>query len=723
MELRSGWLPLLDDRGGNNPNKVVSPRFRGHRMSSSHGDDLCGVPSQAFRPWKRGDALARVSPMSPSPPAPALTKDQLQKAKARPPIPPTLFSAIPQELRTHKSWVVWGWKRVGRWTKVPKKVVVLQSGKHGRTIKLRDGKSNDSRTWTTWENAVAAVEHFADTIRPQGLGFVLSQDDPFFCVDIDDCRNRDTGELTAEAREIIATFDTYTEVSPSGTGVKLYGRGKKIIARVRKAGCHVEVFDDKRFLALTGSRLEGSPTELRDCQKELDALLRDMFPEEAEPKKKAAPRKPRDILPEPGDGYDWTAQEVMARASTDDELVFRAMNGRAGDRFRRLWAGEDLHGDKSVSDYELACHLARVTDFDAPRVEAMMWQSGMVRDKWRQQRAVPYVADTARRACESALAEQEAKRSRGGQLAAGARDAMVQIEEGDEMRPLHDFLRRMREQAEADRANLADAMAASPEIAAEVIRHSCGDRGRFRCTDMRRIALFDRQEGKGRLQEVRCCSSSCEGCLGWLIHRETVNAIVRFNQASQAGRLLYECGCNVNQWPALQRRLNRAGANYFRVNDGEGYWIVADQYIAGMIVVNRNVAIGCLDTLLRDWCGRRPISSSHGWCLPKQVESNRFERIGMLAATVDVAEIDQVCTQHGATAVLSCPQRQTGRTMRAWVLEGVEWDAARDLLEELCTRMTREERAEFRTLRIMAPPRNITEAIGFYDDPEDSATL
>jgi hypothetical protein len=95
--------------------------------------------------------------------------------------------------------------------------------------------------------------------------------------DLDGCRDRNTGDIAAWAREIIERFKTYTEVSPSGTGVKLMFRmrgdhveqAQALIKgnsrTVFSAGTHFEIdisFTD-RYFAVTGQRLTDTPELLR----------------------------------------------------------------------------------------------------------------------------------------------------------------------------------------------------------------------------------------------------------------------------------------------------------------------------------------------------------------------------------------------------------------------------------------------------------------------------
>lgn len=109
---------------------------------------------------------------------------------------------FPEELKDFRQWVSWRWEtRKGKKTKPP----IRPDGSYAR--------NNDPQTWSC----------FADVAKVGNLGFVFSSDDPYIGIDLDGCRNPDTGQIAEWAMEVIRRFGTYTEISPSETGVKLIG--------------------------------------------------------------------------------------------------------------------------------------------------------------------------------------------------------------------------------------------------------------------------------------------------------------------------------------------------------------------------------------------------------------------------------------------------------------------------------------------------------------------
>jgi putative DNA primase/helicase len=149
----------------------------------------------------------------------------------------SLLDNIPEELRQRRQWLVWKLEqRDGKPTKIP-----YIAGGVGRA------SSTDSLTWRTFDEAVQALR----TSRYDGIGFVFSSGDPYAGVDLDKCRDPETGELKEWAREVVQNLGGYAEASPSGTGVHVIVRGK---APNKKRG-RVEAYSSERFFTMTGQVL------------------------------------------------------------------------------------------------------------------------------------------------------------------------------------------------------------------------------------------------------------------------------------------------------------------------------------------------------------------------------------------------------------------------------------------------------------------------------------
>jgi putative DNA primase/helicase len=290
------------------------------------------------------------------------------------------LAAVPPELRERDQWLLWREeRRGGQLTKVP---VDPKTGRRASTT--------DPATWGSWETALAGSGGAA------GIGFVFTAADPFFGVDLDGCRDRATGALAPWAAEWIARFATYAEVSPSGTGVKLFGQGalppgawhKKAVAGEAARGEKppaVEVYDRARFFTVTGQALTGTPARLADgtgALRELQARF-------------APPARP---TPAP-------AGPPPAELPLDDEaLLAKARAARNGLKFCRLFDGgdpSDYGGDESAADFALVTCLAFYTD-DAHQIERLARRSALGRPKWDEPRpGGTYLSYTISRALQS----------------------------------------------------------------------------------------------------------------------------------------------------------------------------------------------------------------------------------------------------------------------------------------------------------------------------------
>lgn len=215
----------------------------------------------------------------------------------------------------------------------------------------------------TWAAMPVAIDAF-DAGQSDGVGIVLG--DGLVGVDLDACRNPDTGELTSAARDIITRLASYSEVSPSGTGVHILVRGV-LPAGGRRRG-RIEMYAALRYFTLTGRHIAGTPQTIEERSDALARLHAELFP--------APVAQPRPTRP-------------TARLDLDDRtLIERASAARNGATFSSLWAGErgPYGDDHSAADLALANLLAFWTGANARRMDRLFRQSALFRDKWDERR-------------------------------------------------------------------------------------------------------------------------------------------------------------------------------------------------------------------------------------------------------------------------------------------------------------------------------------------------
>ena len=253
---------------------------------------------------------------------------------------------IPSDLLAYKQWVLWRRAEVsGRLTKIP---ISPWSGKAAAC--------DMPQTWSTYRHARYAMSRF----RCNGIGFVFTASDPFCGIDLDQCRTIG-GDITSEALTLIRHVDSYSEVSPSGTGVHILLKAK-LPERGRRRE-KIELYDAGRYFTITGKHIAGTPLEPQDRQDKLDQVMTATFP-------------PATSSP--------IATISGSLDISDEEIIERAMQACNGERFRRLWTGNasDYGDDHSRADLALCNILAFWTGGNAERMDRLFRLSSLMRDKW-----------------------------------------------------------------------------------------------------------------------------------------------------------------------------------------------------------------------------------------------------------------------------------------------------------------------------------------------------
>jgi hypothetical protein len=208
------------------------------------------------------------------------------------------------ELGQFDQWVAWKYyQRPGKVDKPP--------------INPHTGKFADHSNPSDWGSyAQACVRGRSNA----GVGFVFHPSDPYSGVDLDGCakpgiqRIRTRDDIEPWAQRWIDALQSYTEISPSGTGVKIFVRGTLPATLTHSMGAHIgiEVYSQQRYFTVTGHHLAGTPTEIREAQTALDLLWAEYHQEVA-----PAPARPSPKV-SPGEA-------AAGRASLDDlKARFRA---------------------------------------------------------------------------------------------------------------------------------------------------------------------------------------------------------------------------------------------------------------------------------------------------------------------------------------------------------------------------------------------------------------
>ena len=173
----------------------------------------------------------------------------------RPPILAPVPAGIPEQMRSARRWAPWRaeWNpKKSKWVKIPH-----------RAARPESGLSNKGPAgWVTFDEAMAAYKARPDLFA--GVGYLMTGPHGVTGVDLDNCRNPFTGEIDEWAAELVAKLDTYTEISPSGTGLHAMVAGD-VAEDWTNHDRGIEVYggNEARFLCVTGRCVDGAPATLR----------------------------------------------------------------------------------------------------------------------------------------------------------------------------------------------------------------------------------------------------------------------------------------------------------------------------------------------------------------------------------------------------------------------------------------------------------------------------
>ena len=267
---------------------------------------------------------------------------------------------LPNEIIESGHYCKWKKEEVrGRLTKVPYSSI----GFHAKT-------SNISH-FSSFEEITKNLESY-DGI---GLGLFPINGKKLGIIDIDHCVTPEG--LSEMAEDIVKTLSSYTELSPSKTGIRIlfyvdntynYNVVSYYIMNQKRG---LEIYIEgatKKFCTVTGNRFNDYP--LRNATDSLEAVLALYM---RRPQKSTPSKKPM--------------VDVFSTNLPDEEVIDRASRAKNGDNFIALYKGE-LVNKKSASEADAAlCEiLAFWTGGNRKQIDRIFRTSGLMRDKWDEKR-------------------------------------------------------------------------------------------------------------------------------------------------------------------------------------------------------------------------------------------------------------------------------------------------------------------------------------------------
>ncbi len=265
---------------------------------------------------------------------------------------------IPDELKALDHWVLWK-AILDEKTQQYKKIPYQPSGN-------KMAKSTDSSTWDRFGSVASHYQYH----NYEGIGFVLSDEDDFIVLDLDNAVNPDTLEVTSDLGKEMLQL-TYCEISPSRTGLHAFFKGELPKDRKKKrTDLDIELYDNARFMTVTGYSVGQS--EINDDQEILNNLYERFF-------------KNEDFA----FTVEYSAQVTEPRPTIDDEALIKKMtSSKNGKKIEDLLKGnyEEYFSSPSEAVQSLLWHLAFWTRKNRQQMESIFIKYNNLTDKWDSRR-------------------------------------------------------------------------------------------------------------------------------------------------------------------------------------------------------------------------------------------------------------------------------------------------------------------------------------------------
>lgn len=261
---------------------------------------------------------------------------------------------IPMELKQYKQWL-W-FKKIRRVDlKGKEKILKLPV----IPITLKSSNWNNKENWADFETAVNNIEGSGS----DGLSFVLSIDDPFLCIDLDNV-SRDMREKFCRDFQ-----DTYIETSQSGKGLHIFAKGE-IADNFNNQIEKVEMYQNNRCIAMTGNSVDGTSNNIIDKQSEIDKYYEYFAPKKKIREQIRAYQSDNDTLPDMA-----TIIETMCKCNRKAKGLFEGIisSGDASkdDFLLLLLLNSYTHGNEALmKDIFLKSALNHIDDKSKRKNEA-----------------------------------------------------------------------------------------------------------------------------------------------------------------------------------------------------------------------------------------------------------------------------------------------------------------------------------------------------------------
>ena len=266
-----------------------------------------------------------------------------------------MYEHVPQSLKNNEPFCLW---RSENGRKIPYQISGMRA------------KPSDPSTFTGFDDVMEVFDN-----SYAGIGVLTTT---FTKIDIDDCV--DDNKLSPFEEEIVEAIDSYTELSPSGTGIHIicYTPGidfdrNRYYFNSRKNGLEIYVPGaTNRFFTVTGDVFHG--TDIEECTSEVQELLEKHM-----------------LRPDVKN----TSVDAPGSYLSDKSVIDKARASKQGWKFDALWNGEwhSNYGSQSKADLALASMLAFWCGGDKEQMGRLFRESALYRPKWDERHGAETYGD------------------------------------------------------------------------------------------------------------------------------------------------------------------------------------------------------------------------------------------------------------------------------------------------------------------------------------------
>ena len=256
---------------------------------------------------------------------------------------PCIYDNIPKELKEYPNWLVRKGKKPH--SPIPPYALANKPDKCG-----------------TFKQAIQAL--YCGNF--DGIGFHFSNT-PFTGIDLD--HHITNKAFDKFALNVFQDFNSYTEYSPSGTGVHIIVKGETV-KPVKNSKYGIEIYSDGRYFTFTGNKVNGSPDTVEERQNVIDKYVELYRTDKKQPQKESTAVS--------------VSNEYEITGDDDGNIIIKATEHDKSGKFKMLFHNGDtsLYGSHSEADAALMQLLAYWTNGNPVAMERLFNRSALVREKW-----------------------------------------------------------------------------------------------------------------------------------------------------------------------------------------------------------------------------------------------------------------------------------------------------------------------------------------------------